>query len=126
MGKQSNWEEYEDVDGYFTLAASCGHFEMLKWLHEKGEIFNGVGTPFRTNAMGMAAYFGSLEMIKYLKEKGYSWDERTTAIDYAGNLDIFKWLIENECSWNGQDDGFNLVFYGNMENIIWGKWNYIS
>ena len=122
-GKKANWDEYEGVKKYLSLAAEKGHFEVLKWLHEvkcpeeKNTCWGG------KNVMSMAALFGSLEMMRWLKEKGYKFDRWTfRCASKNGNLDNLKWLKENGCSWFICADN-EMVRHGSLKNIIWAKEN---
>ena len=132
----TNWEYYEDVAEYFTLAISLGHFEIVKWLHEvkcpEGEYtcsYDRVAGTYSANAMSMAADFGNLKMMKWMNEKGYAFDNYTFVRALRnGNMENLKWLKEMECEW-GERYAFcwvyndALVYNWSLEKIIWANKN---
>ena len=73
-------------------AASNGHLEIVKWLHYNRTEGCSV------NAMNYAATYGHLEIVKWLhenREEGCT----TWAMDWAscnGHSEIVKWLKDNE------------------------------
>ena len=132
----TNWDEYKDALYYFTLAASLGHFKVVKWLHGvkclEGEYAcSDDGFYHYTNAMSMAADFGNLEMMKWLNEKDYEFDRYTFGRAFRnGNLDNLKWLKNMGCEWGDFEEysysrivNEALVYNGSLENIHWAKEN---
>ena len=125
-GKTSTcWKDYDDVDEFFILAASKGHFEIMKWLHEvncpEGTFYMGQGDEM--NVFSTAAEFGSLEIMKWLNEKGYEMDMWTFPLaSMHGNIQNMKWLKKKGCLWNHLT-GETMVRCGDLENIIWAKKN---
>jgi len=76
---------------YMDYAASNGHIEIVKWLHENRK------EGCTTFAMDIAAQNGHLEMVKWLHEnrkEGCSIFAMDSAAD-KGHLEIVKWLDEN-------------------------------
>ena len=101
--QNSNWDDYEDVNIFFSLAAKKGHFEILKWLHEQncpeGSRTISPINLSQMNAFSMAAEYGSSEIMKWLKEKSYEWDQwilPSAAIN--GNFKNIKWLKDVGCT----------------------------
>ncbi|ATZ81196.1 ankyrin repeat domain-containing protein [Bodo saltans virus] len=75
-------------------AASKGHLECLKYAHENG-------CPCDINTCLNAAYYGQLECLKYAHENGCPWNANTCL--YAaqnGHLECLKYAHDNGCPWN--------------------------
>jgi hypothetical protein len=101
---------------YVNMAASKGHLEILKWMHD-----NKIGE-WSTSVMDMAASKGHLEVVKWLHENRYEGCTKA-AMDRAataGHLDVVLWLHENRsegcfdrtainASKNGHEDVVNFL-----------------
>ncbi|KAL2914138.1 hypothetical protein HK105_206396 [Polyrhizophydium stewartii] len=80
------------VSSHVEEAATYGHLEVLKWIHERMPDGN-----WPTWVMDCAAWSGKLDCVKWLhanRTEGCT----TKAIDYAahsGHLDVVKWLHKN-------------------------------
>ena len=78
----------------FSTATLNGHLECLKYLHENG-------CPWDESACNLAAENGHLECLKYLHESGCSWDKWTfSTATLNGHLECLKYLHENGCPWD--------------------------
>ncbi|OWY97148.1 hypothetical protein PHMEG_00032396, partial [Phytophthora megakarya] len=96
-------------------AASNGHLEVVKWLHESR------AEGCTKHAMDGAATGGHLEVLKWLQQhrlEGCS----ATAMDGAarnGHLDVIKWLHTNTtagCTTKAMDDA---ATYGYLDVVKW-------
>ncbi len=77
-----------------SYAAKRGHFEMVKYLVEKGGKIDD-------NAVWGAAQYGYFEVVKYLVEKGGKIDDEAVK-DAAvnGHFEMVKYLVEKGCKIN--------------------------
>lgn len=128
---------YEPVN----LAVLHGHFDMIKWFHEKGDIkpdwirlsdaaLNGRldiiewlhenGVSCSAYSMENAALGGHLNIVQWLHARGFRCS--TVAIDNAARtnrLDIIKWLHQNRsegCTTAAMDKAASL---GYLDIVIW-------
>jgi hypothetical protein len=70
------------------LAAKNGQLDIIKWLHEQGEVF-----PVQT--VINSAMKGHLELLKFLVEKGYCIPNYTVELAAGnGHLEVVKYLFE--------------------------------
>jgi len=99
---------------HMNLAASNGHLEVVKWLHENRK------EDCTTSAMDWAASDGHLEVVKWLHENRKE-GCTTNAMDWAaknGHLEIVKWLHYNRkegCT----KDAMNWAAYSYLEIVKW-------
>ncbi|KAG6944201.1 hypothetical protein JG688_00017206 [Phytophthora aleatoria] len=82
-------------------AASGGHFQVIKWLHENRSEYYG------TDVIDEAAGLGNLSVLKWLlanrPDEGWS----THALDCAargGHLSVLRWLVDHSALYNDYDD----------------------
>jgi hypothetical protein len=79
-----------------TAAASKGHIEVLRYLHEHG-------CPWAVHTFEAAPYCGRVEVVRYLHEHGCPWTAHVLEIAaHCGNLEIVRYLHEHGCPWNGK------------------------
>ena len=109
---------YTCTSSAIDWAASNGHLEIVKWLHENHKDIKGF--TYTPSAMDWASLKGHLETVKFLHENGYSCT--TAAMDYAsenGHLEIVKWLHENRTegctpyamNWTAKNGHLEIVEY---------------
>lgn len=74
----------------FGCAASGGHTDVLRWLHEQG-------CP-SCMPCAAAAASGHLHVLQWLRDNGYDWDEHTCirAVE-KGHFHILRWALDNGC-----------------------------
>lgn len=73
-----------------SFAAEEGHFEMLKWLHEKG-------APFTEDTFSCASYHGNLEILEWLKKINCPMDSTVYSCAIKeGNIHTLDWLNDND------------------------------
>ena len=70
-----------------SIAASRGHLEVLKYLHQNG-------CPWNKQACSDAAYRGHLEVLKYLHQNGCPWNEQACLriAKKDGHLTVVEWI----------------------------------
>ena len=94
-----------------VLAYSCGHLDVLKYVHT---IISG---PSEVDHMLCynAARRGSVECLRYLHENGYPWDASIlSSAAEKGHLECFQYAYENGCPWN-EFCLLHAACYGNLE-----------
>ena len=81
-----------DEDTYTcSEAASNGHLDCLKYLHENGY-------PLAEDTCSLAALGGYLNCLKYAHENGCPWDKTTISGARENNhLDCLDYAIKNGC-----------------------------
>ncbi|ATZ80083.1 ankyrin repeat/DNA polymerase domain-containing protein [Bodo saltans virus] len=97
-------------------AASKGHLECLKYLHENG-------CPLNWTTCAYAAKNGYLECLKYAHENGCPWGLCTCL--YAavnGHLECLKYLHENRCPWDS-DTCSRAALNGHLECLKYAREN---
>lgn len=81
----------EDINDVLSIAARCGHLEVLKYLINVGA--NELG-----DALDTACYNGHIDIVKYLAEFVDITQHEDSALLCAcdcGNLEIVKFLVEH-------------------------------
>jgi hypothetical protein len=103
-------------------AASQGHWETVRFLHESGcpwdaasictsAALNGSvelmqclkqqGCAFNEDVMTNAARTGTLQLCQYLRAEQCPWDARACRMAaYSGSVDTLRWLHEQGCPWD--------------------------
>jgi hypothetical protein len=96
----------------FSLAATRGKFEILKFLRESG-------WAFKRNTFSEIALAGNLEIAKWAREEGCPWNEDACAsATRKNNFEMLKWLRENGCPWN-ENTCTAAATTGNFDRLIW-------
>ncbi len=74
-----------------SVAAFCGHLNVLKWLVEKGY-------PLNKNICFYASKKGHLDILIWARENGCEWDINTFFnVQDCGNIECLKWVTDNGC-----------------------------
>ena len=95
------------------LAAKGGHVDVLKWLHEKGEISGVISKVI----MDIGAEGGHIDIMDFCLENGCTADENTAEeAARSGNLQALKWLRSHgECPWR---ETYKKYDWGNRSNDL--------
>jgi len=104
-------------------AASNGHLDCLKYLHENG-------CQWYEDTCSHAALNGHLDCLKYAHEQGCSWNEDTCAFAARnGHLECLKYAYEQECPWdewtcaNAALNGhLDCLTYAHNKGCQWDVW----
>jgi len=99
-----------------TMASRGGHFELLKWMHEKG-------CPWDAETCARAAERADMDMLTWLRKLKCPWDQFSCAMAAQnGHLETLKWLRMKKCRW----DMWTLAFSsqnGHEEVMEWALSN---
>lgn len=111
----------QKISNACSIAAGCGHIEVLKVLRA-----NGFG--WNEHTCAHAASKGQLETLKYLRAQGCNWDA-STCMEAAKNdhMDVLGWAAANGCPMN-EDVCSYAAENGNLEMLRFArsngcKWN---
>jgi len=78
----------------FSYAASGGHMEVVRWLHEHD-------CPWNDTATMAAARFGHLEVLQWLRARDCPWNMWClNNAAWGGHNEVVVWARSNGCKWN--------------------------
>ncbi|PMC35755.1 hypothetical protein CJ195_18430 [Bacillus sp. UMB0899] len=86
---------------WLHVAAKQGHFEIVKFLIDKGIDIDARGGTFDASALNLAAGAGQLEIVKYLIESGAELDESLAKRNplfgaiYGGHKEVVELLVDS-------------------------------
>jgi len=86
---------------WLHVAAKQGHFEIVKFLIDKGIDIDAKGGTFDASALNLAAGAGQLEIVKYLIESGAELDESLAKRNplfgaiYGGHKEVVELLVDS-------------------------------
>jgi hypothetical protein len=86
-------EMEKDVISYITYAATDGHLEIVKYLHQ-------LGFKLKSSTIEMAAFHNHIDIVKYCIENGCRPLDNDITSWGAGNFEILKYCIENGCHYD--------------------------
>ncbi len=94
----------------YYWAALCGHINIIKWLQEKGYVWD-------IHTTKGAASGGHLNLLKWLRENSCPWDTGVCE-DAAqnGHLHIIRWAIKNGCVMGKKT--LHLAIQNNHYNVV--------
>ena len=86
---------------WLHVAAKQGHFEIVKFLIDKGIDIDAKGGTFDASALNLAAGAGQLEIVKYLIDSGAELDESLAKRNplfgaiYGGHKEVVELLVDS-------------------------------